>query len=268
MSTTLATRANRWDSIRSYRNDLGAIVNGSLINAAETAGLDLDATGTDRVFWLGGTAGSEKLKALADGTLLLADYAQSTDLDGLSASIRATSAPTTRSDGSALVDGDGWLDSANGNKPYTWNGTSWVAAYTEIDGGAITTGSIVSGNYSAGSAGWSINEDGSAELNEVTVRGTVVVDTATAAEDAINFAYDGSSVGRIHTDSLRVTYEGPFSGPKIVMFQSGGDNQMTISGDDVLSLAGAVINIFGIPISIGANDSGGTGYRVLRVPNG
>jgi hypothetical protein len=98
--------------------------------------------------------------------------------------------------------------------------------------------------------------------------GVVTVDTANPTEDAINFAYDGSSVGRIHTDSGRYTIEGPLSGPKIVLFTNGSALQMTVHGDDVLSLSGDVINIFGIPISIGANDSGGTGYRVLRVPNG
>jgi hypothetical protein len=119
-----------------------------------------------------------------------------------------------------------------------------------------------------------IYDSGNSEFNNIKIRGngvfngTVVVDTATVGEDAINFAYDGSSVGRIHTDEGRYTIEGPLSGPKIVLFTNGSALQMTVHGDDVLSLSGDVINIFGIPISIGANDSGGTGYRVLRVPNG
>lgn len=43
-----------------------------------------------------------------------------------------------------LIDGDLWIDTNAGNKPYTWNNTSnqWIQAYTTIDGGNITTGTI------------------------------------------------------------------------------------------------------------------------------
>jgi len=55
---------------------------------------------------------------------------------------RAGSAPTTRSDGSALQVGDVWIDTSNGDKPYTYNGANFIAAYTQIDGGSITTGTV------------------------------------------------------------------------------------------------------------------------------
>jgi len=50
-----------------------------------------------------------------------------------------------------------------------------------LDGVVAVTDDIKSSNYSAGSAGWIINGDGSAEFNDVTVRGTVY---ATAGEFA------------------------------------------------------------------------------------
>lgn len=56
--------------------------------------------------------------------------------------IRATSAPSTRNGGASLEEGDVWIDTDDGDKPYTWNGSSWVQAYTVIDGGDITTGTV------------------------------------------------------------------------------------------------------------------------------
>ncbi len=50
---------------------------------------------------------------------------------------RQTTAPIT-----GMLTGDFWLDTDNGDKPYTYNGTSWIESYTEISGGHITTGTI------------------------------------------------------------------------------------------------------------------------------
>jgi hypothetical protein len=63
--------------------------------------------------------------------------------------------PTTRADGSALVQNDLWFVTDEGNKPYLWNGTEWIRAYTVINGGDVTTGTVlaqfidVSGNICA-----------------------------------------------------------------------------------------------------------------------
>jgi hypothetical protein len=65
---------------------------------------------------------------------------------GVNTTIRSATAPTTRNDDpiapTALVAGDTWIDTDDGDKPYTWNGSIWVQAYTVIDGGNITTGTV------------------------------------------------------------------------------------------------------------------------------
>jgi hypothetical protein len=129
---------------------------------------------------------------------------------GVNTTIRSATAPTTRNDDpiapTALVAGDIWIDTDDGDKPYTWNGSIWVQAYTVIDGGNITTGTVTatqiasgtitadkidvadlfaeeislnsggfiqSTGYTAGSAGFRVESDGSAEFNDVTVRGSL-----------------------------------------------------------------------------------------------
>ena len=50
---------------------------------------------------------------------------------------RQTTAPS-----SGMVAGDIWINTADGDKPYTYSGSAWIASYTKIDGGNITTGTI------------------------------------------------------------------------------------------------------------------------------
>jgi hypothetical protein len=62
---------------------------------------------------------------------------------------RQATAPSTsnRSD-SSIREGDVWYNTDEGDKPYSYDGTSpynasgWIRSYTEIDGGNITTGTI------------------------------------------------------------------------------------------------------------------------------
>lgn len=56
--------------------------------------------------------------------------------------IRQDEEPTQRPSGNALQAGDIWLDTNDGEKPYAYNGASWVASYTSIDGGNIVTGTV------------------------------------------------------------------------------------------------------------------------------
>ena len=46
-------------------------------------------------------------------------------------------------------------------------------AFSVVGGLTITGATVASGNYATGVSGWSINPDGSAEFNNVTVRGTI-----------------------------------------------------------------------------------------------
>lgn len=63
-------------SLSLIASDAGAIVSGSFVAVDASsniiAGLDLNATGTERILWAGGVAGSETLKVLADGTATFA----------------------------------------------------------------------------------------------------------------------------------------------------------------------------------------------------
>jgi hypothetical protein len=147
-----------------------------------------------------------------------------TTISLINKTIRSATEPTVRTNGDPLVEGDFWIDTDDGDKPYTWNGSVWVAQYTIIDGGNITTGTIdasvvtvdnldasnittgtlsadrigadsidaskidvadlfsetitITGqirdsSYNPGVSGFAINNDGSAEFNDITVRGTV-----------------------------------------------------------------------------------------------
>jgi hypothetical protein len=112
-------------------------------------------------------------------------------LGGVSAIIVADGPPTTRTTGDALVQGDQWIDEDDGNKPYIWSGSAWVEAYTTIDGGSIKTGAITSIIYTPGVAGWIIDTDGSAEFNDVVIRGEL--DGATGTFTGVLKIIEGDS---------------------------------------------------------------------------
>jgi len=79
-------------------------------------------------------------------------YAEGYDPVNKSAVIRGATAPTTRppeGTGETLQAGDVWIDTDDGSRPYTWTGSSWLKAYTEITGGDITTGTITADNIAA-----------------------------------------------------------------------------------------------------------------------
>jgi hypothetical protein len=103
---------------------------------------------------------------------------------------RAGSAPTTRSDGSALQVGDVWIDTSNGDKPYTYNGANFIAAYTQIDGGSITTGTVNAARLNI--TGTSIFSNGNTLAENINA-GTTTIDgdsittgTITAAQITAN----------------------------------------------------------------------------------
>jgi len=56
----------------------------------------------------------------------------------------SASAPTTRPNGSALLQGDMWYETDEGNRPWVYTGSVWQEAYTEISGDHIVTGKIES----------------------------------------------------------------------------------------------------------------------------
>ena len=82
-----------------------------------------------------------------------AGWTDDSTADGKSAVYRQASAPA-----SGMQTGDLWFDSDDGDKPYVYSGSSWIPAYTEINGGYITTGTISAarigvGTFATGSSG-------------------------------------------------------------------------------------------------------------------
>lgn len=55
---------------------------------------------------------------------------------------RSSTAPVARSDGSSLRSGDVWINTSEGDRPYSYTGAGWAKSTTSIDGGEITTGTI------------------------------------------------------------------------------------------------------------------------------
>ena len=103
ISTWSGTGTNNWD----YKVPMVSIGNLKKINATYTHGI-----------YIGN-----------NGQLIIAAAAT---VSGLSAhlpnivTIYSITAPTTRTDGSALVAGDLWIDSDDNNHQYRWNGTTWI----------------------------------------------------------------------------------------------------------------------------------------------
>ena len=83
--------------------------------------------------------------------------------------IRASSEPTTRPDGSPLQDGDRWVDTANGDRPYVRVGNSWVPEYTEIPGNNINENSMNGNRIEARTLSADKIETGSLTADEIDV---------------------------------------------------------------------------------------------------
>jgi len=93
--------------------------------------------------------------------------------------IRATTAPTTH-----LSTGDIWIDTDDGDKPYTYNGSTWVAAYTSIDGGNLVTGTVTAAKLNV------------SELSAITATlGSAVVGTSSTAGYLQSYDYVASTSG-------------------------------------------------------------------------
>lgn len=125
------------------------------------------------------------------------------DVEGLlRVVIRSTSPPANnqRPDGSPLRIGDIWINTSQGDKPHSWNGSGWIQTYTIIDGGNLETGTvtanklsingiltldtngIIRANYNGtitgglldlnnvGTTGWAIDASGQAVFHNLVIR--------------------------------------------------------------------------------------------------
>ncbi len=83
-----------------------------------------------------------------------------------------------------------------GNTDATDNGTT-IDTSGNVTGGitvSASTGVIQSANYSTGSAGWQIDGDGNAELNDATIRGDLVAGTIDIGASSDSLAVNSSGV--------------------------------------------------------------------------
>jgi hypothetical protein len=149
----------------------------------------------------------------------------------------------------------------------------------KLDADAVTAGKLAAINlevgkyirstsYTAGSSGWSINAGGDAEFNNVTVRGTLdgvtgtfagtVSATAVVASDdftASNAVFTGTITSRANGGATQFQLQDAFGGGvtfvtsvKVGWLDLGPTQRLT-------------------QVEVGEADSGGTGFRVLRVAN-
>jgi len=96
----------------------------------------------------------------------------------------------------------------------------WTIGSTELSSGNISidsTGSIT-GDYTSGSAGWSINSDGTAEFNNVTVRGTL--DGPNLTGNLTGNTSSSIQVGGSSQDFVKLYYDSTFGGS--IRFDAGG----------------------------------------------
>jgi len=107
-----------------------------VLNASTTINDDFQVTGDD-VQLDADTVVSETFTVT--DSMLAEDYTPSSDGRAV---IRQNAEPSSRPSGNALQEGDIWVDTDDGDKPYTYDGSSWVQAYTTIDGGNLETGTV------------------------------------------------------------------------------------------------------------------------------
>ncbi|HEY1699197.1 MAG TPA: hypothetical protein VGG75_05700 [Trebonia sp.] len=125
-------------------------------------------------------------------------------------------------------------------------------------GGALVYPSIHSPDYAAGSAGWSINKDGSAEFNDLELRGTFQ-GTDYVINSAGAFFYSGTpAAGNLLISITSADGTDPYGNPYL-----GGIYTRSASGAYVQIQVGATSEI---SLSTGDADEGETGGWLASVP--
>ncbi|MCS3707178.1 hypothetical protein GGP62_002165 [Salinibacter ruber] len=109
--------------------------------------------------------------------------------------IRSDSEPSERPSGGPLQAGDMWLDTDDGDKPYTWDGSMWIQAYTSIDGGNIDTGTVdaqrIDANQTLTESLLANNAEITAELEMGTLAKIVTGKDNTPSDNAYEITDDG-----------------------------------------------------------------------------
>ena len=143
--------------------------------------------------------------------------------------------------GSGMVAGDIWIDTNDGDRPYSYNGANWIETLTVIDGGKITTGTIDAGvvtvsNINAGNITTGTLDAGVVTISNLTVGTNVGIGTAedsagvtTIVGDTVTTAY----VNALNVNAATVSASISITTPTIV----GGT--ITIGTGDNVFIAGA-----------------------------
>lgn len=105
-----------------------------------------------------------------------------------------------------------------------------------VGGTTLIRDAIHSANYSAGTAGWTINADGTAEFNNVTVRGSLVVASASGAGVT---AFGTATTAEIDLQPPTGTF--PYGPARLFTELIGTSPQLTVTGPTV----GGAINATG-----------------------
>lgn len=93
-----------------------------------------------------------------------------------------------------------------------------------VGGTVLIRPAIKSPDYVAGTAGWSINKDGTAEFNEVTVRGDVLVGSGDNYVAIDPTPVPNIEISTSHTDQIT---------PASIGFDATGGNEFFINGPDM-----------------------------------
>lgn len=157
-----------------------------------------------------------------------------------------------------IVDDDG-----TGTYGTAVNGAFMTALYDDIDAALaallpLAGGTLVGdlkftdATYDIGKSGATRPRDGSFSRN-LEAGGKVTVTGGAGGASVVI-----PSTGRFYLDGLGNTF----------IEESSADNlSIVVGGTTALGLTASTATLYGKAISLGASDSGGTGYKLLRVPN-
>jgi len=171
---------------------------------------------------------------------LASNYTDDTIADSKAKVFRQPTAPT-----SGMVAGDFWIDTDDGDKMYTYNGSIWIQAYTIIDGGNIEAGSLslisAASDYDWGN----LPDDGNKPDNDADVTGS------NTAADIINLPATPAGAGLYATGSYLGYYDGAawkayIQGNGYFYFKGDANNYIQWNGSS-LAIKGSITLINTIP---------------------
>jgi len=182
--------------------------------------------------WAEGSDGDLKvcITARASGAYEAVDWGLASNYTSYK-TFRQTTAPT-----SGMQAGDMWIDTDDGDKLYTYNGSIWIQAYTIINGGNIEAGSL-SLVSAASDFNWgALGDDGHKPDNDADVTGNHT------AADIINLPATPSGAGLYATGSYLGYYD---SAAWKAYIQSNGLFYFKGDANNYIQWNGSKLNVVG-----------------------